>query len=57
LDIDDDGGFAQLFGEAGVVLLEFLHFFPDRLTLGFWTAFVGRQSLPDHGFALTPPSR
>ena len=34
LNIDDDLGFAQLFGEARVVLLQFLNFFLDGIALG-----------------------
>src|ERR1019366_3388079 len=57
LNIDDDGGFAQFFGEAGILLLEFLHFLLDRIAFGFWTALLRRQRLADHCFALAPPCR
>ena len=36
------GGFAQLFREASVVLVELLYFFLDRIALGFWAALLGR---------------
>src|SRR5579863_9915066 len=57
LNINDDLGFAQLFGEARFVLLELLNFFLDGVTLGFGAALLRSERLKDTGGALAPPGR
>jgi hypothetical protein len=55
LNIDDDLGFAQLFRETRVVLLQLLNFFLDGIALGLWPPLLGSQGLADAGGALAPP--
>ena len=57
LNVNDDLGFAQPFGEAGVFLLESLNFLLDRIALGFWAALLRAQRLADYRFTLAPPGR
>src|SRR6202790_3996763 len=57
LNIDDDLGFAQLFGEAGMVAEQLVVFVLQRIAFGFGTALLRCQSLAYAGFALAPPGR
>jgi hypothetical protein len=57
LDIDNNLGFAQLLGEALVILVQFLIFFLDGIALGFRAAFWGSQGLAHAGRPLAPPGR
>jgi hypothetical protein len=56
LNINDDLGLAQLFGEASVVLLELLDLLLDGVALGFGAPLVWRERLASSGSTLTPPS-
>src|SRR5271167_306109 len=55
LNVDDDLGFAQLFGKARVVLLKFLNFLLRRIALGFGAALLRSQRVANAGGALAPP--
>jgi hypothetical protein len=57
LDIDNNLGFAQLLGEALVILVQFLIFFLDGIALGFRAACLGSQGLAHAGRPLAPPGR
>jgi hypothetical protein len=57
LDINDNLGFAQLFGEAFVLAAEFVGCFLQRITFRFGTALLGSESLAHAGLALPPPGR
>jgi hypothetical protein len=57
LDLDDDLGFAQLFGEAGVVAEQLVVCILQRIAFGFGAALLRRQGLAYARFALAPPSR
>jgi hypothetical protein len=57
LNINDDLGFAQLFGKARVVLLKFLNFLLRRIALGFGAALLRSQRVANAGGALAPLSR
>ena len=57
LNVDDDLGFAQLFGKARVVLLKFLNFLLRRIALGLGAALLRSQRVANAGGALAPPSR
>ena len=57
LDIDDDSGFAQLFDEASVLLLQLLIYFLQRVALGFRAALLRRQGLANSGLRFPPPRR
>jgi hypothetical protein len=56
LNINDDGGFAQLLGEALVLAAELLQFLLLRIPLRLRTALVRGQALENAGLALTTPS-
>jgi hypothetical protein len=56
LNINDDGGFAQLLGEVLVLAAELLHFLFLRIPLGLGTALVRGQALENAGLPFATPS-
>ncbi len=56
LNINDDGGFAQFFGEALVLAAELLHFLFLRIPLGLGPALMRGQALENAGLPLATPS-
>jgi hypothetical protein len=57
LNVDDNLGFAQLFGEALVLLVQLLNFFLDGIAFGLRPPLLWSQGLADAGGALAPPGR
>src|SRR5436305_11190714 len=56
LDIDNNRGFTQFFGQALVLPAELLHFLFLRIPFGFGTALMRSQALKDAGLPLATPS-
>jgi len=56
LNINDDGGFAQLLSEVLVLAAELLHFLLLRIPLGLGTALVRGQALENAGLPFPTPS-
>ena len=57
MNVDDDLGFAQLFGEAQVVAAQLGILIADGITLGLRTTLLRSESLRDSGLPFAPPSR
>jgi hypothetical protein len=55
LDVDDDVGLTQIFGETCILTAKFLDFLIHRITLGLWPAFPRSQSLANSIGPLSPP--
>ena len=53
----DEGGFAQLFDETGVLLLKLLIFLLQRVAFGFRATLLRREGLAHPGLRLPPPGR
>jgi hypothetical protein len=57
LDLDDDLGFAQLFGEAGVVAEQLVVCILQRIAFGFGAALLRRQGFGAARLRGTPFNR
>ena len=55
MNINDDGGFAQLLGQVLVLTAEFLQLLILWIAFGLGAAFVGSQALEDAGLPLATP--